>query len=511
MTNKRPSKRRRQPWWLIAAVVVIAAAAGGWYLIQQGQAKQAAPAEQTVKTARVRTGDIVITANGSGNLLPATQLSLAFRSGGVLAELPVAVGQHVADGEALARLDDADARAQVAQAEVNLRLAELKLANLAKGADATALAAARAGLAAAEADLARLQTPPTEAELTAARQNLASAQAALVRLQAGPTAEEIAIAQAALQAAEINVQNAQAAYDRAGQNPASAQAVALWQATTAYEKAQATYTQKLAPASSDQIAAARAKVAQAQGQLDSLLAGASATAVAAAEAKLAQAHAQLDNLLAGVSPEDREVAELGVKLAELSLANAQRQLANTVLTAPIAGVVTEVRARAGEAVGGTPLIVLADLGAPLVRFWVEEADLLSVAPGNPVKVVFEALPDLTFNGQIVRVDPALVTVSNTPAVQAWASIDLAQHPVTLLSGMTAEVEVVAGEAKGALLAPVQAVRELAPGAYAVFVVEADGSLALRPVTVGLRDFANAEILSGLQRGDVVSTGTVATE
>ena len=107
--------------------------------------------------------------------------------------------------------------------------------------------------------------------------------------------------------------------------------------------------------------------------------------------------------------------------------------------------------------------------------------------------------------------PALVTVDGTPAVQAWASIDLTEHPVKLLSGLTAEVEITAGEAKGALLVPVQALRELAPGSYAVFVVQADGQLELRPVTVGLRDFANAQILSGVAKGDVVSTGTVETK
>ena len=90
-------------------------------------------------------------------------------------------------------------------------------------------------------------------------------------------------------------------------------------------------------------------------------------------------------------------------------------------------------------------------------------------------------------------------------------MDLTSHPVNLLSGMTAEVEIIAGEAKGALLVPVQALRELAPGQYAVFVVKPDGELELRPVTVGLKDFANAEILSGLELGEVVSTGTVETE
>ena len=70
---------------------------------------------------------------------------------------------------------------------------------------------------------------------------------------------------------------------------------------------------------------------------------------------------------------------------------------------------------------------------------------------------------------------------------------------------------IAGEAKNALIVPIQALRELTPGSYAVFVVQSDGSLKMTPVTVGLRDYANAEILSGLQAGDVVSTGTVETK
>jgi multidrug efflux pump subunit AcrA (membrane-fusion protein) len=73
------------------------------------------------------------------------------------------------------------------------------------------------------------------------------------------------------------------------------------------------------------------------------------------------------------------------------------------------------------------------------------------------------------------------------------------------------VEIISGEATDALLVPVQALRELAPGSYAVFVAKPDGNLELRPVTVGLKDFANAEILTGLERGETVSTGTVDTE
>jgi len=104
------------------------------------------------------------------------------------------------------------------------------------------------------------------------------------------------------------------------------------------------------------------------------------------------------------------------------------------------------------------------------------------------------------------VDPALVTVGGTLAVQAWASMDFASGQVNLLGGMNAEVEVIAGEARGVLLVPVQALRELGPDQYVVFVVQPDGEMELRPVEVGLMDFVNVEIISGLEPGEVVSTG-----
>ncbi len=60
------------------------------------------------------------------------------------------------------------------------------------------------------------------------------------------------------------------------------------------------------------------------------------------------------------------------------------------------------------------------------------------------------------------------------------------------------------------MVPVEALRELAPGQYAVFIM-VDGEPTLRVVEVGLIDFTSAEIVSGLEKGDVVSTGIVDTE
>jgi HlyD family secretion protein len=129
-----------------------------------------------------------------------------------------------------------------------------------------------------------------------------------------------------------------------------------------------------------------------------------------------------------------------------------------------------------------------------------------VTVGNRVEIVFEALPDDVFSGEVIGVEPALVQVGNTLAIQAWASIDAAPDSGPLLGGMNAEVEIISAEARDVLLVPLQALRELGTDQYAVFVVQPDGEMTLRVVEVGLMDLVNAEITSGLELGEIVSTG-----
>ena len=179
------STRKR---WIagIAFLVIVGLAVGGWLYFQSSRpAPVEAPA---LKTAKARTGDIVIAAGGTGNLVAAREANLGFKSGGRLVEIPVQVGDRVEAGDVLVRLDDTDAKAQVAQAEIDLRIAELKLADV--------------------------QRDPEAADIAAARDDLASAEKALDTLQAGPTAQELAIAEADLKLAEISLQIAQAAFDR---------------------------------------------------------------------------------------------------------------------------------------------------------------------------------------------------------------------------------------------------------------------------------------------------------
>ena len=75
--------------------------------------------------------------------------------------------------------------------------------------------------------------------------------------------------------------------------------------------------------------------------------------------------------------------------------------------------------------------------------------------------------------------------------------------------MNATVDIMAGEADDVLLVPVESLRELGPGKYAVFVLE-DGRPKMRPIEVGLMDLTYAEIINGLSKGEIVTTGIIDT-
>jgi HlyD family secretion protein len=506
--------RKKVPWIILGIVVVIAAAGGAYYFFRlrpTQQAQAAAAQTPTISTGTVTRGDLVISAGGSGTLVPAREQAIAFESGGKLKEVLVKLGDVVEAGQTLAVLDDADLRNAVTEAEINLRLAQISLDALTKAADAGDVASAQASVASAKASLAKLTAAPDSQALLAARESLKSAQKKLNDLLAGADPTEVKTAQYALENAKNSLWGQQISRDAAcGRNDhvACDQAQAsVGNADASVRKAQEELDAVLAGPTADEIADARAKVASAQSSVNTLLEKPSADELAAAEAQVTKAQDDLDTLLAGADAADLEKAKLSVQQAQMSLDSAQRKLAEATLTAPISGTVTALSAQAGDTVGSTAIITLSDLANPQLQFFVEETDVASAVPGNAVNIVFEALPDYTFPGKVLSVEPALVTESNTTAVRALASIDLSAHPFKVLSGMNAELEVVAGEARNALLVPVDALRELAVDQYAVFVIQPDGQQVLRPVQVGLKDLVNAEILSGVQEGETISLGT----
>lgn len=456
-------KKRRT--WIILIVVLFLAAGGGYAAYTRYFAAAEEPQEPTLQTAQVRQGDIVLSTTGTGNLKPETEAELAFETSGVVAEVLVEVGDRVQAGDVLARLDDTDARLAVAEAEVQVKQAEIDLA-LKRIKVEAGLAQANLESALADYGEAVALAVHRDDQLTSARVNLADAVDAL--------------------------EEAQEDYDEA------------WDVARDWEL----YIDRLSDALENEREATESALQDAQYNLEVAQADYNLAVVQIDESAVQNTYFNVVDAQVALASDESELEQLELALAkaQLNLEAAQNDLQDTILVAPMDGTVVDVALEVGESVGLDPVITLADLETPLMRFWVEEEDFGYVAVGNPVNIVFDGLPDNTFTGEITRVDPELVIVDGTPAIQCWASVDLSANPGSLLSGMEAEVEIIAGEARGVLLVPLQALREIAPGQYAVFVVKPDGELELRPVEVGLKDFANAEIISGLEPGETISIG-----
>ncbi len=515
---------RTRAFWIISAVLILVA--GGYYYYNNVYAQPAEVVEETIRTTRVRRGDLVITASGSGELIPADDVSLGFTSGGILAELLVEVGDHVDKGDILAQLDDLQARKTLVAAQLQLVQAEDSLnRELDPEAAAREVALAEAKLEQAQLNLDELlDWTPDQGVIERAQASLQAAQASYEASNDKSAGDQTTSSRISLEQAQTSLADAQDAYNTAWdpardwelydprhstklENERDAATRNLERAYQNLEIAQANYNLAWAGINDSSELSAWSQVLNAQASLEDAQTGPDQGDILAAQIQVLQAQTDLAQVLANQAFNPK-VAQLTLEQAQLNLESAQATLEQLNLVASIFGMVTSVDAEVGQSVGTSPIITLSNLDQPTVEIYLDETDLDKIVVGNEVEVVFDALPDDTFTGQIVRVELELATMEGVPTVKAVAVLEGASLS-DLPAGLNASVDVISGKAENALLIPVEALRELAPGEYAVFVM-VHGELEMRPVEVGLMDYANAEIISGLEMGDEVSTGVVET-
>jgi HlyD family secretion protein len=123
---------------------------------------------------------------------------------------------------------------------------------------------------------------------------------------------------------------------------------------------------------------------------------------ASARADVAEAQANHDAAAAGPTKEERDIADVQVKLSASALAVFERQLDKTILRAPADGVVSVIVGEVGENIlaAGQPVLVIEATGRQWFSFNAREDILHGISVGSKVNVIRAGARELT---------PALVT------------------------------------------------------------------------------------------------------
>ena len=254
-----------------------------------------------------------------------------------------------------------------------------------------------------------------------------------------------------------------------------------------------------------------------------------ATDINAAQARLNATKAETDRVLALVksgtvtskagdearerldaAQADLEAAQAHLAAAEARTAETQAMLDYATMKAPFDGVVIgrsvdpgDLVTAAGKAgASGQPLFRVARVDTLRVVTFLPERDAVLADTGDPVTIVFDALPGRRVEAKLSRLASTLDNETQRMRVE----IDLPNPDGSLVAGLFGRATITLEEKANALVIPPTALRLTADGPM-VYVVE-DGRVRHQAVKIGMDDGGFLEIAEGLEAGDQVIVGSI---
>lgn len=193
-----------------------------------------------------------------------------------------------------------------------------------------------------------------------------------------------------------------------------------------------------------------------------------------------------------------EVAQADLNSAQVGVDNAQLSIKETVISAPIAGVVAYRSVNLGQMVSpGVPLMTLADVSSVYATVNVKQIDLPQVKVGMAVQVMPIDDEKKVLAGEVSLISP----VANQAARVFEVRVKVANKDGILKPGMFVKTRITLGSLADVIAIPVYALSGK-EDAYNVFIAEGNQARK-RPVEIGITMGDMIEIKSGLQPGEKV--------
>jgi HlyD family secretion protein len=360
--------------------------------------------------------------------------------------------------------------------------------------------------------LAKLESVQAEADVQAQNAAMNSALA------------DSSAAEAGLKAMDENLINSMATVDRAKAD--------LERARLDYERGEALYKEKLI---------AKQEFDSRKSQYDSLAAG-----VREAEARVLQMKAQREQTAAQLSSSQRRVAQANATLNRFSDVLQKHQAIS-----PLDGIVTNLPVRVGETVvpgiqnsQASLIMTIADMSLITAEVKVDETDIVNVKLDQTADVTIDAIPNKVFKGRVIEIgNTAILRSTGLAASQSAVSsqeakdfkvvVALDSPPDEIRPGLSCTSKIVTATRERVLSIPIQALTvrqrgDLEPESkgtvkaastpdpaaekkkkqelQGVFAVNGQKAV-FREVKTGITGTTDIEVLSGLQEGDEIITGS----
>ena len=373
----------------------------------------------------------------ASGFIEARDVTIAAETGGRIAEIRAAEGDHIAAGTTLIRLDDSLLMAQKRQAEANVNLARAYLEQA---------VIARDGAEKAWENALDVQSNPLELEtrIIAAQGELEMADLNLLREKEIENDLGVPLAEIRFDTAEKVLENLETLKSldwfsiytmRKEIYPAEGE-LDMAELSLAYQKE----LEKLWS-----VPASELRVATAQKALQNLL---------AIRDNPQELNTAVDNAHNAyqASVVAAEAAELQVEQAEASLNVINVQIDKLTVASPVSGVVASRHAEAGEiAQPGLPILSVTELDEVTLTAYIPERAIGLVKLGQEVQVSVDSYPDEYFSGTIVYISPnALFTPKNIQLKDERekmvfaVKIRLANLEQKLKPGMPADARILTG-------------------------------------------------------------------
>lgn len=213
------------------------------------------------------------------------------------------------------------------------------------------------------------------------------------------------------------------------------------------------------------------------------------------------------------SEQNSAVAQGRLVRAQTVLDRAMERLSESIVRAPIDGIILKKSVEQGQIIasgvtnvsGGTPIVDIADMRSVYVEAGIDEIDIGKVQIEQSATVVAEAYPELQFNGEVVRIAPEAKIEQNVTLFNVVIAVENTDGK--LKSGMNTTIQITIVNKEHVLLAPAVALQVSSePGGRSktrTVLLKQGSQFVPHQVEIGMSNFKQAEILSGLKQGDIL--------